>query len=82
MFFCDKRRKNIQQPRKKTSKCAFVQTLLKQWEKREKKRKENLHAEQAALQSELANLKGFFSGKRRKEIEARLAEIDAELKKL
>jgi len=38
--------------------------------------------EKAALQTELANLKGFFTGKRRKQIEARLAEIESELMKL
>jgi hypothetical protein len=31
---------------------------------------------------ERSNLKGFFSGKRRKEIESRLLEIEAELEKL
>ena len=41
-----------------------------------------LEAERTDLQTELANLKGLFTGKRRKEIEARLAEIEAELKKL
>ncbi len=41
-----------------------------------------LTSEKTSLQTELANLKGLFSGKRRKEIEARLAEIEAELKKL
>jgi hypothetical protein len=34
------------------------------------------------LQDELASLKGLFSGKRRKEIEARLVEIEKELEKL
>ncbi len=38
--------------------------------------------EKTSLQTELSNLKGMFSGKRRKEIEARLAQIDNELKKL
>ena len=45
--------------------------------------------EQQTLQTELSNLKGMFSGKRRKEIEVRLfeisknlTEIDAELKSL
>ena len=38
--------------------------------------------QRAALQAELANLKGLFSGKRRKELEARLAEIDNEWKTL
>jgi alpha-tubulin suppressor-like RCC1 family protein/DNA-directed RNA polymerase subunit RPC12/RpoP len=41
-----------------------------------------LNGEKAQLQVEHANLKGLFTGKRRKEIEARLAEIEAELKKL
>ncbi len=41
-----------------------------------------LNKEKTALSAELSGLKGIFSGKRRKEIEARLAEIDAELKKL
>ena len=43
--------------------------------------KEELLAEKAALEKELPTLKGLFSGKRRKEIENRLAEIEAELKK-
>ena len=38
--------------------------------------------QRAALQAELANLKGLFNGKRRKELEARLAEIDNEWKTL
>ena len=33
-------------------------------------------------QKELSNLKGLFTGKRRREIEERLAEIEAELKRL
>ena len=41
-----------------------------------------LNDEKALLQTELTNLKGLFTGKRRKEIEARLAQIEAELKKL
>lgn len=41
-----------------------------------------LKKEQTSLNAEHNNLKGLFNGKRRKEIEARFAEIDAELKKL
>ena len=41
-----------------------------------------LSGEKASLQKELANLKGMFSGKRRKQIEARLAQIESELMKL
>ena len=43
---------------------------------------EALNKEQAVLQTELSNLHGLFTGKRRREIETRLAEIEAELKKL
>ena len=42
----------------------------------------NINNEKAALQTELSNLKGFFSGKRRREIEARLALLDSALKNL
>lgn len=38
--------------------------------------------ERENLQYELSNLHGLFTGKRRREIEARLAEIEEELKKL
>ena len=41
-----------------------------------------LNNEKTALRTELSNLKGIFSGRRRKQIEARLAEIEKELKKL
>ena len=41
-----------------------------------------LDKEKTDLQTELASLKGIFSGKRRKQIEARLAEIESELKRL
>ena len=49
--------------------------------RREQKQKE-LTKEQTRLNNELANLKGLFTGKRRKEIEERLMVINAELKKL
>lgn len=39
-----------------------------------------LESERQSLQTELANLKGLFTGKRRKEIEVRLAEVESELK--
>ena len=43
---------------------------------------EELTNERNVLQTELSNLSGLFSGKRRKEIQSRLSEIDAELNKL
>jgi len=50
--------------------------------KQREETRDRLTSEQAALNTELANLKGMFTGKRRKEIEVRLAEIDIELKNL
>ena len=41
-----------------------------------------LNKEKDNLQIELTNLRGLFTGKRRREIEARIAEIEAELEKL
>lgn len=37
-----------------------------------------LNAEKSTLHSELANLRGLFTGKRRREIETRLTEIETE----
>jgi alpha-tubulin suppressor-like RCC1 family protein/DNA-directed RNA polymerase subunit RPC12/RpoP len=44
--------------------------------------KEGLEKEKATLETELANLKGFFAGVKRNSIRGRLAEIDKELSKL
>ena len=41
---------------------------------------QKLEKKKAYLQMELTNLKGLFTGKRRKEIEAQLAEIERRLK--
>lgn len=41
-----------------------------------------LEAEKASIQAELPNLKGLFSGSKRRELEARLAEIEKELKQI
>lgn len=41
-----------------------------------------LNTEKQSLQAELTNLKGLFSGGKRRQIEARLAQIEEELKKL
>ena len=46
------------------------------------KRRAALEAEKSNLQTELSNLRGLFTGKRRREIEARLAEVEEELKRL
>lgn len=41
-----------------------------------------LESERTKLQTELANLKGLFTGRRRREIEARLAEIEMQFQSL
>lgn len=48
----------------------------------ELKTEAELNEEITKLQTELANLRGLFAGKRRREIEGRLAQIEAELQKL
>ena len=50
--------------------------------KRRAQKRAALLAEQNELQTELSQLKGLFSGKRRKEIEARLAELSTALREL
>ena len=45
-------------------------------------RRAELYAEKSELKQELSELKGLFAGKRRKEIEARMAQIDQEIQKL
>ena len=44
--------------------------------------RDSLNSEKAALSAELAGLKGLFTGKRRKELEAQLAQIDQKLNDL
>ena len=86
---CDRIYKELKAERKKREKTEREAREARERAKRaaaeEKARQERiatLNTEKANLQIELANLKGLFTGRRRKEIEARLAEIDNELKKL
>ena len=51
-------------------------------EREKAERKAALEREKTALQTELANLRGLFTGKRRREIESRLAQIEKDLKGL
>lgn len=51
-------------------------------EKQRAEKLAKLKQEAGALQTELSNLKGLFTGKRRREIETRLTEIERELKGL
>ena len=56
--------------------------LAEQEEADRKAKIESLNKEKNTLQAELASLKGLFTGRRRKEIETRLAQIETELKNL
>lgn len=51
-------------------------------ERRKQMQAATLNGEKAALSAELSSLRGLFTGKRRKELEARLAQIENELKAL
>ena len=67
---------------RKEAQAAFEQEYKEEQaalERERAQRRAALEAERTALQNELANLKGLFSGKRRKEIETRLAAIAKEL---
>ena len=59
-----------------------VELCYKEGKERRERARVALEEEKSSLQTELSKLKGLFSGKRRKEIETRLVEIEAELKKL
>lgn len=63
------------------AKAARIAREKAEAERRAQKRAAIL-AEQDGLQTELSQLKGLFSGKRRREIEARLAELSTALREL
>ena len=80
----DEERKAAKEKAEAERKAAEEERRLEA-EKAEAERKakiETLNYEKRTLSVELANLKGLFTGRRRKEIEARLAQIETELKKL
>ena len=74
--FVGKRRRNT----------ASQQEERRRKEEEQRRKKEEartaLETERARLQAELPTIKGLFSGGKRRQVEARLAEIEAELKKL
>ncbi|MGN1307620.1 MAG: TIR domain-containing protein [Faecousia sp.] len=57
-----------------------LDTLEQERAEEKKRRIAQLQQQKTALQTELVGLKGLFTGKRRREIEAKLARIEAELK--
>ena len=68
---------NLEQERMETQ-----QRHQEEKQRRQEEKRNVLEAERTRLQAELPNIKGLFSGGKRKQVEARLAEIEAELKKL
>ena len=59
-----------------------LDTIEQEFAEVQAKRNAALEQERDALQAELPNLKGLFSGGKRRELEAKIAEIEEELKKL
>ena len=57
-----------------------LDTLEQERAETKKRRIAQLQQQKTALQTELAGLKGLFTGKRRREIEDKLARIEAEWK--
>ena len=58
-----------------------LDTLEQERAETKKRRIAQLQQQKTALQTELAGLKGLFTGKRRREIEAQLMQIENELNK-
>ena len=61
---------------------AKEKAQLEAIKKQKEIRRSGLNAQKLAIEKELPTLNGLFSGKRRKELEAKLAEIEKELKTL
>ncbi len=69
-------RKAAAERTEREQKAAKARALEERLQKREK-----LTEEKNALQTELARSRSLFTGKHKKELEARIADIEAELKK-
>ena len=73
------RKRNALIENKKEERQRIIQEQKQQEQMQRKIRKEQLISEESTLKSELEKLNGLFSGKRRREIEKRLQEIQGEL---
>ena len=81
----EKREKAECEAREARERAERAATQEADWKRREAERQRKitaLNTEKSNFQTELANLKGLFTGRHRKEIEARLAQIEKELKHL
>ena len=75
--------KSAREERERAEEAARKERERVEAARKEKERAEKIApilAEKTALQTELTNLKGIFSGKRRREIEAQLNELENRLK--
>ena len=86
-----KRREMEQRRQEEASRRAEKARQEKQRRQEEEKRRQeearaqrraDLEAERIRMRAELPNIKGLFSGGKRRQVEARLAEIEEELKKV
>ena len=76
----DRVKENLQRRRDRVQAAAMEKLRIA--EEKRQARISALNREKESLSTELRNLKGLFIGKRRREIEARLAEIESVLKGL
>lgn len=76
-----KRATELEKKQEEARKCQERETE-ERWAAEKAHRIAQLQQQRADVQSELANLKGLFTGKRRREIEAQLTQIEKELKGL
>ena len=75
------RGEEARQRRQEEERCRQEEERRREEEQRAQRRNA-LETERARLQAESPNIKGLFSGGKRRQVEARLAEIEAELARL
>ena len=68
-----------QDSKRRMAQCEDIASSIEAEEQKRQKKISQLKSEQSDLYLELAQLKGLFSGKQRREIEVQLAEIEKEL---
>ena len=71
---------NLEEERREAREVAEVERIAT--EAKRKRTIQNLEMEREQLSTELRNLRGLFNGRRRKEIEEKLAQIEDKLKKI
>ena len=74
--------KDYKDAAERVQECNSKAAAAKAAEETRQKKIASLNSEKVSLDTEFANLRGLFTGKRRREIEARLTEINTELAEL